>query len=421
MPPKMKPCPHCGTDNSENKRICYHCQLEITPQADSEKTVQKRLLRPRVLPQPQVPQRELTPGEVITPQPVTKPAPAPPKTKPRAKASAFWGATLAQRAQFYRQMQSLLRAGIPIGLALGYLEQNIAFNLRPLVRDLTQHVQGGGLLSDALSRYPNIFPDWEVSLVVAAEKGGTMPEAMRDVADTLEMEMQLRHEVNSKTIHLKFTAGMVVLVLLILGGAQFSIISGGLPGVLARLQAAALQFGIVLAAGFGLVMAWRTTMRTRQGASIGYSLSSWLPLLGPIIKNMMRIRFIRVLSALWHAGVGPVQALEAAARASGNRHVMHQVDEVLSAIGQGVSLSEALGPTRILPPEILYLLQSGEASGSVPEALNNAAEYIRMELESQVKTLPAKAQLIMYLILGPIVGWIIISFYVSYFTQLLGP
>ncbi|HEY3415763.1 MAG TPA: type II secretion system F family protein, partial [Armatimonadota bacterium] len=413
----MKPCPHCGTENSENKHICYHCQLEITPRPEPETPVNKRLLRPRMLPQPQVPQRELTAGEVITPKPVPVPAEAP-KPKQRAKASAFWGATLAQRAQFYRQMQSLLKSGIPIGLALGYLEQNIAFNLRPLVRDITQHVQGGGQLSEAMARYPNIFPDWEVSLVVAAEKGGTMPEAMRDVADTLEMEMQLRHEVNGKTLHLKFTAGMAVLVMLILGGVHFSIIAGGMSGVLARLQTVAIEFLLILAAGFGLVMGWRSAMRTRQGARFGYGFSSRIPLLGPIIKNMMRIRFVRVLGALWHAGVAPVQALEMAAHASGNQHVINQVDGVLASISQGATLSDALAPTHVLPPEAMYLLQSGEMSGSVPEALNNVAEYIRMDLESQVKTLPAKAQMIMYLILGPLIGWIVISFYVGYFTQI---
>ncbi|HEY3416644.1 MAG TPA: type II secretion system F family protein, partial [Armatimonadota bacterium] len=346
MPPKMKPCPHCGTENSEQKQFCYHCRLELTPRSATETEVQQRLLRPRVLSQPQVPQRELTAGEVITPQPVTVPETPQPK-KRRAKASAFWGASLAQRAQFYRQMQALLRAGIPIGLALGYLEQNIAPHLRPLVRDLTRHVQGGGLLSDAISGYPNIFPDWEVSLVVAAEKGGTLPQAMRDVADTLEMEMQLRREVNSQTLHLKFTAGVFLLVILIVAAAG---ISQGAEELFNNLGIALLKFLGILGALGGLIVGWRTGMRTRKGSRLGYELSARIPLLGQIMRNMMRLRFVKVLGALWHAGVPPVQALEAAARASGNRHVINLINDALTKLGEGTTLTEALEPTNILPP-----------------------------------------------------------------------
>lgn len=428
MPLEMQSCPHCGTKNSAKKRICHHCQQEMAPQAQSGVT--QRQLRPRqVAVPPVVPQRPLAPPQqsvapqqaaapqqTITRQQASVTVPPAPAQSPRGP-SLLFTVSLRQRAQFYRQMHSLMRSGIPLGLGLTYQEASLPAFMRPMLRELAEHVQQGGKLSEAMLRYPAVFPEWETSMVKAGETGGSLPESFRDIAESIEMEWDLRSRVNVSTFHLKATLVVFVLVALVVAAVQSG--TGGLSGVLVSLQHAALQFILFIAAVIGLIQFWKGWVRTRTGARFASALVARTPMIGPILKHTTCLRFARVLGALWNAGVPPIEALETAARASGSPHIIHQVNQEMAKLSQGGTLSEVLSPTGIFPPQAMYLVQSGETSGTIGQSLHQVAEYLQMELEAQVKTLPARLQLVVYAVLVPLVLLFMISFYTRHFAQLL--
>ena len=418
MPLEMISCPHCGTQNSANKRVCYHCQQQLKAE---EPAVQRRALRPKSLPAIQVPQRALQQttqaGEAAK---VAVPA-AKPAEKPARRAPSFsTGASLRQRVQFYRQMHGLLRSGIPLGLSLNYVENSIARHLRPVMRAMAEEVQKGNRFSEQMQQFPSLFPEWECSVVKAAELSGTLPHAMDSIASTLELEMDLRQRVSSHTLHLKATAVVFILVLMVVtgvGGAAGG--TGNIMAVFNFLIASILRTaGIVFAVLIGIRL-WHIYARTRKGGNIAYAISSRVPIVGPLMKNMMRLRFIRVLEALWQAGVGPLEALETAAHASGSRYVMNKVGENKAKLGEGGTLSDVLEATRILPQEGMYLVRAGENSGTIPEALAKVAEYLELDIKSQVKTLPMKIQLIFYAVIVPAVLALLIWFYTGYFNTIL--
>ncbi len=465
MPVQMTTCPHCGAPNSAKRRLCFECERELAAPAEPE--VKRRALRsretanavateapaptarqtqapaPAPMPAPAVTRAEAP----VTPVRQTAPRPAAPQVKQitrtptetpgeraaRVKAEAqaanptqkstpagaspLFGATLRQRVQFYQQLHNLLKSGIPLALCLNYLENNIAYTLRPMLRDLIVRVQQGGLLSIAMGAYPNIFPEWEKSMVEAGEKGGTLPEAMQDIAEILEMEADMRSQVNTRTFQAKATFFVFILVIMVVIGAARS--GGDIAKVIQNVEIAGMAFmGFLLAV---LVAKQMLAMwsRTRQGSKIAFAISSRTPLIGPMMRNMMQLRFTRVLGALWHAGVSPIDALETAARASGNPHVINQVADCIPSIGKGATVSDVLEKTVALPREAMYLLRSGETSGSMVEALKSAADYIRMDLEAQVKTLPMKAQLLFYGLIAPLVGAFIIYVVYKYFDTIL--
>ncbi|MHB9133886.1 MAG: type II secretion system F family protein [Armatimonadota bacterium] len=420
MPLEMVACPHCGEKNSANKHVCYRCQQELKTVASDGVT--KRQLRPRAAaPATEVvPQRPLrvveqqqpveTPTQILPPitrRAETAKKPAAP-AKPLAGSSPTVHASLKQRVQYYRQLQSLTHSGIPLGLALSYMEENIAYHLRPAARDMAQQVQGGNLLSEQMHKYPNLFPEWECSLVRASELSGNLSQAMGDIAQALEMEMELRQKVSSHTWHLKATAVVFIFVACIMANLGFAG-EGGLEGAIAIIGHAGLQTILILGAGLLGLLGWKYWSKTRTGGGVAFKLSTMVPLIGPLMKNMMRIRFTRVLGGLWRAGVAPSEAIETAARASGSAGVIKNISANIAQIQSGGILSDLLEPTHMYPPEAMYLIRSGETSGSVPEALEKVAEYIQMDLESQVKTLPMKAQMLLYAIIVPAVLYVLIK------------
>ncbi|HEY3380102.1 MAG TPA: type II secretion system F family protein [Armatimonadota bacterium] len=386
----MMPCPYCGTPNSTSKRVCYHCQADIAPA--TAKTAARATGAPARDAKKQAAQA----------------ARAARDKKPRPGGIDFLiGVSLRQRAQFYRQLFSLLNSGIPIGLGLNYSASNCAIQLRQRINKMAAFVQKGGLLSDAMAQYPGVFPSWEVSVVYAAEKGGTLPQAMRDIADALEMEWDLRMRTRTATFHLKVTAFVFVLVLLIVMNVQ----SGTFDVVLTSVGGAFIKFFLILALLFVLWLGWRYFAKTRSGSRFVAAALPRVPIIGGVLANLIRIRFVRVLATLWHAGVPPLESLAVAARTTDNAHFVHQIEKVSGAFSQGVMLSSVLAETRFLPQESLYLLQTGETSGNVAESLEKIAEYYSIELDAQVKTLPIKLQMLLYAIIVPFVLWLLIKFY----------
>jgi len=391
----MRPCPHCGTPNSAKKHICHQCGWEFQPPAPAKKVVE------RIAP--------------VAAAPRAREAPIPRAPRPR----------LHQRAQFYRQMQSQLYAGIPPSMCLSNIKQGITPALRAMTQELAQATQEGVLLSAAMARYPHVFPEWELSLVRGGEIAGTLPDAMAGIAEMLEAEMELRMQVNAKTWHLRATAVIMALVICIVAQARqvlpklmASSREYSIDEVISMFLPAVYLFLVVLAAFLILMNILRIIGNTPRGARIFRPVLYRLPLLGPILAGALRLRFLRVLGSLWGAGVAPREALETAARASDDPALMHRVAGQFEGLNQGISLAGILATTRYFPSEVMQMVSTGEASGSIPEMLRMVAEYIRGDLDSKLKSLPMRAQLLLYAVMVPIVGYLVVTTWMWIYEQM---
>jgi len=399
MATKMIVCPHCGTENSARKQRCYACEKSLA-----------------AAPAKRVPKKAATPA----PAPARTPAPDRlARVKSIARGPGIIGVTLRQRVQMCRQLEHLLKAGISVGQSLVYLQDNTARYLRPMLTDMAETVQHGGQIYLAMERYHTVFADWEVSVVRAAEKGGNLPEAMAGIAETLEMEMEMRYQVGVKLLPLQATFVvfiLVILIVLMLPHAQ----QGNVGSVFTTVGYAFLRFLEIVTAIILLRFAWRFYTRSRRGARVGQAIVTRMPLIGPILHLQMLYRFVQVLGALWKAGVAPMESLESAARASNNRLMIHRVGDQMKRLGAGATLSEIIAATQVFPQEIIYMIRSGETSGAVAETLERVAQYLRMELDAQLKSLPVRAQLVMYVLIGVPIIIFIFWFWTGYFNSMLG-
>ncbi len=412
MAQSMLACPHCGTANSIKRANCFGCGKPLAESPAPPEAVAAPLPAPQLPPAP-------APAPV-NPPPAETPAPRRaliPSRRDSWLNSMLVGATLPHRAQFYRQLQSLMRSGIPVVLSLSYLQENIGGPLRTVLRAMQERTQRGEALSKCMDDYPNFFQEWEVQLIHAAETAGTLPEAAGEIANTLELELNLRRRVASGTFYIKSVCVVFVLVVLIVIGARAGLHSMGDVLTLVT-NSSAIVFGLVILVLL-LGYAWNVFTRTRRGAAVNYFIAVRTPIVGPLLRNAMRIRFARVLAALWRAGVSPVAALETAAKASGNPSLPHRAEDLLALLGRGSTLSEVITALNVFPSEAMYLIRTGETSGDVAEALDKVAEYLQIELDGQVATLPQKIQLAFYAIAVPAIGYFIIWFWTSYFNGIM--
>jgi general secretion pathway protein F len=99
-----------------------------------------------------------------------------------------------------------------------------------------------------------------------------------------------------------------------------------------------------------------------------------LPLIGRGYALIVNVRFARTLSVLTHSGVGLVEGLGIAGRATGSPWVEHMAQEQSEAVRHGSSLSDALRRMGPLAETLPGWIQVGEASGELDRLLNNAAD-----------------------------------------------
>ncbi|MHB9133885.1 MAG: type II secretion system F family protein [Armatimonadota bacterium] len=362
-------CPHCGTDNRTGRRICYHCRRELPVQAGEPALVKK-------------PARTLS-------------------THWSARyfhALPLMGASVPQRINYYQQLYGHLHTGIPLGLALTYQENNTFFHLRPVIHDLAMQVKEGAQLSVAMAQYPGLFPAWESGLIAAGEQSGRLTEAVQNILETLEMEQRMRSRLLTSTYQLQATLVALIICILIIND-----IGGGTPidyrSILSIGVGLLLQVVGIIAVCFVLVQLYRLILRTRAGAELAYVIASRLPLVGPILRDMARLRFVRVMASLWDAGVFPIGVLEYAASASGSQFIQNQVAEQIGKMKEGCTVYDAVSALGIFPKETLYMLRAGESSGRVAESMRNVAEYFRIDLEQAIHLLPNKAIVIFYVVI----------------------
>src|SRR5438874_10654794 len=112
------------------------------------------------------------------------------------------GVSTKQLTAFTRQLSTLQDAGLPILRSLQILEQQQKPGLlKAIIGGVADDVEGGGTLSDAMSKYPKAFDKLYVNMVAAGEAGGVLDLILSRLADFMEKAAKLKKKVIGAMIY----------------------------------------------------------------------------------------------------------------------------------------------------------------------------------------------------------------------------
>src|ERR1700733_992079 len=115
---------------------------------------------------------------------------------------AIGGVARKQLVAFTRQLSTLQDAGLPILRSLQILEtQQKPGLLKAIVGGVADEVEGGGTLSDAMSKYPKAFDKLYVNMINAGELGGVLDIILSRLADFMEKAAKLKKKVIGAMIY----------------------------------------------------------------------------------------------------------------------------------------------------------------------------------------------------------------------------
>src|SRR5438067_11042495 len=116
---------------------------------------------------------------------------------------------------FSRQFATMIEAGLNVVSALVILEeQTDDQGLAVVVSELRRDVEGGQLLSDAMSRHPGVFSRLYVAMVEAGEAAGILDIVLDRVAFQIEKQEGIRRKIKSAMVYPTMVIIFATLVLI---------------------------------------------------------------------------------------------------------------------------------------------------------------------------------------------------------------
>lgn len=302
---------------------------------------------------------------------------------------------------FSRQMHALLRSGVPIVRGMrGLTESSRNPVMARVLKEVTEDLESGRDLSNALGRHPGVFPSLILSTVRVGENTGRLDEAFLRVGEYLEREKETRQRVKSA---LRYPAIVVIAIAVAMGIVNAVVVPAfaevfqrskvPLPWATRLLIAVSdfvsaqwpLLLAVLLTAGFGL-QAW---VRSERGR---YRWDKWklgLPVVGGIIHRATLGRFARAFALAARSGVPVVQALTVVSGALDNEFIGDRVLEMRNGIERGDTLTRTATATGMFPPLVLQMLAVGEETGAVDELLEEVAGFYEREVDYELGNLSA--------------------------------
>jgi type II secretory pathway component PulF len=287
---------------------------------------------------------------------------------PRRSPLPFTGVSKRHRSFFYTQVARMLSVGISPARTLTTLAgQRGSRRLSRAATDMAARVESGARLAEAFARHPNIFPTNEVRMIEASEYGGKAPETMLRIARFLD---------TLRTFWLRVVTGLIYPAILLLVAIVFIPLLiaffVGDPVKVLRVQliSAATTAGVLLAA----VIAWRSFSSLSAARVLIDGFVLHIPIFGGLARKLALARFADTMEALYSAGVHVPEALARAGMACGNASIARRIVDCVPLVQAGTPLSEALAQSGAMPFLALNLLEVGEVSGTLDDALRKFAE-----------------------------------------------
>lgn len=347
---------------------------------------------------------------------------------------AFWRRRIPRRELIGLcfHMQQVLRAGIPL---LDGLRDLVAVSEHPRLRAVlalvVDDVEGGCLLSDALAHHPRVFDPVFVALVRAAEASGELAPMFERLESRLKDQEALASEftrmlIYPATVALAVLAAAAVLLFYLTPklAALVESLNMSVPPVTRWLLALSawlrepLPWFVAMAFALGLLALslrlGREGLRARLDALLLH-----LPIIGKAIRKSALARFTGVFALLLQSGLNLPDALAACARTVGNRQLACRIIQAGELVAAGNTVSASFAQINLLPPLVVRMLHSGEQSGALAEAFDNAAWFFLRDARETVARSLKLLEPLLALLLGGLLAFLLLAVFLPVY-QVIG-
>lgn len=301
-----------------------------------------------------------------------------------------------------RSLATMLESGIQIRKAIGIASKKAMHApTKKVLREISDAIQGGSDISQALREHGNFFPTLFIEMVTMAEETGSLPEVLRHLAEHYEANIRMKKELIGSLIWpvfqlvaAIFVIAILILVLGLIGGDNdISNIVFGLKGP----TGAMIWLTGTLGTFAAMFAVWLMIQKAAQAKAIVDPMLLMVPVLGRCMRSFAIARFSWSYYLTQQTGMPVNRSLQGSLKATGNGAFVSQTPFITSAVMEGSSLTESLKQSRLFPVEFLEMVSVAEESGTVPEALHRLSPHFEEDARRALKILTSAISVVVWL------------------------
>jgi len=330
---------------------------------------------------------------------------------------------------FARQLATLLEARLPLNNALKIVREQTANKaLKQALYEAAEDIDSGLSFSQALERQTEVFPDFYVEMVRAAEVTGNLNEVAGFLADYTEKEGDLASKASSALIYPGIVLGLFIIVAFILLtfvfpsiGVVFTQNNVTLPWytqVLLNVGNFLSKWWIIVIVGV-VVLAFVLIdyFETDEGKALADEVKIRMPVAKKVYLPVIMARFGNAAALLVHGGIPIAQSLEIISHMVGNVLYKDVVRDIAEDVRQGQLLSESIAkhPT-FFPPLVAQMVAVGETTGKTEEMFRRLAGIYTREADQISGNLVDLIQPILMIGMGIMVGLLFASILIPIYS-----
>lgn len=345
----------------------------------------------------------------------------------------FGNVGLKEKMFFTRNLRVMIASGISFPRSLRVLsEQTKNKRFKTALINVAEAITKGESFSEALSSYPNIFPELFQNMVKVGEEAGTLEDVLKVLASQMEKE----HEMRGKIVGAAIYPAVIVVAMIGIGILMLVMVVPRLAETFNELGVE-LPFSTQLVIGLGTFLAqkwyWmiliiviffillKVFLKSNTGKKLLDGIFLKLPLISMLIKKGNSASTVRTLSSLMTAGVPIVRSLEIISRSLGNLYFKEAIAQAAEQVRKGGKLHQALKPYQNLYPSlVLEMMEIGEETGETAGILEKLADFYEQEVTSATKNLSAVIEPLLMLLIGAVVGFFAVSMIQPMYAMLQG-
>jgi type IV pilus assembly protein PilC len=324
---------------------------------------------------------------------------------------------------FTKQFHSMLVAGIPMLRILSILEEQTESKvLRETISKIIQDINQGSSLSEALEKYPKIFPRLYCAMVKAGEISGNVPIVLDRLIYIIEHEAKVKSDIKSA-----FRYPLIVLVAL--SGAFIVLLTFVIPQFASVFNSAGITLPwptkfamllyvflsnywyLIIAVIVIIIFSMLSYFKTSNGRFVRDSFLLELPIVGPVFKKAALSRFASIFAILQTSGVPIMQSLTILSATMGNEALTRSFDHIRERIKEGAGISTPLKSAKYFTPMVIDMIAIGEESGNIDEMLRAVAKHYDDEVEYAIKGLSDAIGPILIVGLAAMVGFFALAIF----------
>ena len=330
---------------------------------------------------------------------------------------------LKDKSVFFRQLATMISAGIPISSAIEILsEQTSNSRLKKIIKKLYARVSSGGTLGRALEEHPKTFDTLTVSLVRSGEESGTLDNSLAKLAGFLEDQDALKKKIISA---LTYPAVVISIAMIVLGimvtfvipqfQKAFSSLDVKMPwltqktfelGTWARKSWYTVPLAIIAVFVIARLLRKSKSMKIYVDSAI-----LKIPIFGDIIFKAAVSRAFRTMASLLRSGVPVLTALEMAGNVSGNEKLRLAFMQMRDSAAMGGAMNTIMRERKLFPPMITHMVAVGEETGRTDDMMEKVADWYESELSEKIKRLSSILEPVMIVFVGVIVAFMVLAIF----------